>query len=118
MGRRPNPLLVEFFDKSIPFPELNWDTVPHAVNPWEVWEAYDEGVEGWVPVWYPTHEPGTGRSYGEFERAHFFDKDLERILRAMHRWPLWGSARQKKQTTAIALLHLYCEIHGYLPRVE
>ncbi len=117
MARRPNPLLEDFFDKTIPLPELDWTTVPHSVDPRVVWEAYDDGVEGWVPVWYPTQEPCSGRSYSEFERAYLFDKDLERILKAMHRWPLWGSPKQKKHATAIALLQLYCEINGYLLEV-
>ena len=43
--------------------------------------------------------------------------DLERILKAMHRWPLWGNPAQKKEAVAIALLHLYCEVHGLCAKV-
>jgi hypothetical protein len=117
MARRPNPLLNDFLDDSLPYPPIHWETVPHGVNPSEVWKGYDESVEGWVPVWYPTGDPRTGRSYGEFERAWFFNEDLERILKAMHRWPLWGSSAQKKHGVAIALLHLFCEVNGLAPRV-
>lgn len=117
MGRRPNPLLKEFLDHDLSFPPIHWETVPPGVKPWEVWEGYDEGVEGWVPVWYPIGDPVTGKSYREFERAYFFNEDLERILRAMHRWPLWGSPKQKKHAVAIALLHLFCEVMGLCLRV-
>lgn len=118
MGRKPNPLLQEFLDPTIPFPSIDWETVPPSVDPYQVWEAYDECVEGWVPVWYPIGAGPTGKSYGEFERAYFFNQDLERILKAMNRWPLWGSARQKKRTVAFALLQLFCESMGLLPRIE
>jgi len=117
MTRRPNPLLEEFVDDTLPLPEIDWETVPAGVNPGEVWNGLDENVEGWVPVWFPTGDPLTGRSYGEFERAQYFSGDLERILRAMHRWPLWGNPRQKKQAVAIALLHLHCEVLGLCTRV-
>ncbi len=117
MERKPNPLLEEFFDKDVPLPELEWSTIPFDVNPWDVWDGYDESVEGWVPVWYPTHEPVTGRAYGEFERAALFDEDVRRVLKAMRRWPLWGNARQKKHSTAIALLQVYCELGGRCERV-
>ncbi|MFC1856675.1 hypothetical protein ACFL9U_01450 [Thermodesulfobacteriota bacterium] len=117
MSRRPNPLLKDFFDKSISFPAIDWETVPPGVNPWDVWEGYDESVEGWVPVWYPIGNPKIGRSYGEFERAFFFNSDLERILKVMNRWPLWGSPKQKKHTAAIALLHLFCEVMGLVAKV-
>ena len=80
MARRPNPLLEDFLDKSLPLPALHWETIPAGVNPWLVWEGYDEGIEGWVPVWFPTHDPISGRSYGEFERAYLFNEDLERIM--------------------------------------
>lgn len=117
MERQPNPLLKEFLDGSIPLPEISWETVPPGVDPGTVWESYDEGVEGWVPVWFPAHAPLSGRSYGEFERAYLFNEDLERILKAMHRWPLWGSPRQKKRSVAIALLQLFCEVKGLCERV-
>lgn len=117
MTRRPNPLLEEFLDDTLPLPEIDWETVPAGVNPWEVWNGLDENVEGWTPVWFPTGDPLTGRSYGEFERARYFSDDLERILKAMHRWPLWGNPKQKKQAVAIVLLHLYCEVMGPCSRV-
>jgi hypothetical protein len=56
-------------------------------------------------------------SYGEFERSYYFNEDLERILKAMHRWPLWGSLAQKKHAAAVALLELFCESMGLCPRV-
>ncbi|NLI83541.1 MAG: hypothetical protein GX443_17945 [Deltaproteobacteria bacterium] len=118
MGREPNPLLAEFLDASIPLPEVDWETVPPGVNPREVWEGYDECVEGWVPLWYPAFDSVTGRTYGEYERAHLFNGELERILSAMNRWPLWGSPRQKKHTVAFALLQLYCEVCCLCPRME
>lgn len=117
MPRKPNPLLNEFLDKSIDMPEIDWETVPPDVNPADAWDMYDETVEGWVPVWFPTFGPGGGRSYGEFERAHLFNESLERILKAMKRWPLWGSPSQKKYAVAVALLQLYCEIRGRCPKV-
>lgn len=117
MMRRPNPLLAEFLDDTLPLPEIDWETVPAGVNPREVWNGLDENVEGWVPVWFPTGAPLTGRSYGEFERAQYFNDDLERILKAMHRWPLWGNPKQKKQAVAVVLLHLYCEVMGLCSKV-
>ena len=117
MSRKPNILLTDFLDGSIPLPDLDWDTVPMGVDPSVVWEGYDEGVEGWVPVWFPAHDPVSGRSYGEFERASLFDKELVRILMAMHRWPLWGTPRLKKHAAAIALLQLYCEVMNLCERV-
>uniref|UniRef100_A0A832A2G9 Uncharacterized protein n=1 Tax=Desulfacinum infernum TaxID=35837 RepID=A0A832A2G9_9BACT len=110
MGRRPDPLLEEFLDETLTLPELAWETVPFHVNPFVVWDTFDENVEGWVPVWYPVRDPVTGRSYGEFERAHYFHQHLVRTLAVMHRWPLWGSRRRKKHAVAIALLHIYCEV--------
>jgi hypothetical protein len=117
MGRQPNPLLKEFLDDSLPLPTIYWETVPPGVNPFEVWKGYDEGVDGWVPIWYPVGDPKTRRSYGEFERAHYFNADLERILNAMHRWPLWGSPTQRKHAVAIALLQLFCEVMDLSPKV-
>ena len=117
MARKPNPLLQDFLDESIPLPEINWETVPPGVSPKEAWEKYDEGVEGWVPIWFPSHEPKSGRSYGEFERACVFNDNLERILAAMNRWPLWGTSRQKKHAVAFALLQLFCEVLGLCPKV-
>jgi hypothetical protein len=117
MSRKPNTLLLEFLDKDLPLPEIAWETVPVGVNPWDAWEGYDENVEGWVFIWFPTHEPVSGRSYGEFERSHLFNEEMERVLRAMHRWPLWGNARQKKHAVAIALLQMYCELAGLCARV-
>jgi hypothetical protein len=117
MIRRPNPLLIEFLDKNIPLPPINYETVPPGVNPMDAWEMYDETVEGWVPVWFPTIDMRTGRSYEEFERAMLFNDGLERVLKAMNRWPLWGSPIQKKHAAAFALLQLFCEIRALCPRV-
>jgi hypothetical protein len=117
MVRKPNPLLKEFLDKSLSLPTIHWETVPPGVNPWNVWDGYDECVDGWVPVWYPYDDPETRRPWGEFERAYFFNQDLERILGAMHRWPLWGSPIRKKHTVAIALLQLFCEVMFLCPRL-
>ena len=44
MARKPNPLLTEFPDESIPLPTIDWETVPPGVRPADAWEAYDEGV--------------------------------------------------------------------------
>lgn len=112
MGRRPDPLLEEFLDESLAFPDLAWETVPVHVDPYRVWDACDANVEGWVPVWYPVRDPLTGRSYSEFERAHYFHQHLVRVLAQIHRWPLWGSRRRKKHAVAIALLNIYCEVGG------
>jgi hypothetical protein len=109
MSRNPNSLLREFLDPTLPLPEIHWETVPEGVNPIEAWDRFDENVEGWVPVWFPIGDPCTGRSYGEFERAFLFNQGLERILGTMHRWPLWGSAKDKKRAVAFALLQMYCE---------
>ena len=117
MIRKPNPLLIEFLDKDLPLPDINWETVPLGVNPAEAWESCDENVAGWVPVWFPTNDMKTGKSYGEFERAMLFNENLERILKAMHRWPLWGSPKQKKHAAAFALLQLFCENRALCPRV-
>jgi len=117
MPRKPNPLLEDFLDKNVPMPELHWETVPPGLDPFVVWEGYDEGIEGRVFVWFPAHDPISGRSYGEFERASLFDGELVRILMAMHRWPLWGTSRVKKHAVAIALLQLYCEIQNLCERV-
>ena len=117
MARKPNPLLEEFLDTSLSLPALQWETVPPGVNPREVWNSYDEGVDGWVPVWYPIGDAKTGVSYREFERSYYFDEDLQRILRAMNRWPLWGSPTQKKHAVAIALLQLFCEVTNLCARV-
>jgi len=118
MARQPNPLLKEFLDPSIPLPDLAWETIPAGVDPEEVWEGYDECVEGWVPIWFPSFDALSGRSYGEFERSCLFNDDLERILSVMHRFPLWGSPKQKKHAAAIAMLQLYCELMQLCPRVE
>ncbi|MFW6114751.1 MAG: hypothetical protein ACOC6E_00480 [Thermodesulfobacteriota bacterium] len=117
MSRKPNPLLKEFFDQRLSLPAIHWETVPAGINPYTVWDAYDDGVDGWVPVWYPFGDEKTGVSYKEFERSYYFNNDLERILRAMHRWPLWGSPTQKKHAAAIALVQLFCELMGRCPRV-
>ena len=117
MIRKPNPLLNHFLDESIPLPAIAWETVPPGVRPEDAWNAYDTSIEGWVPVWFPTHHPESGVGYGEFHRAVLFNDDLERILKAMGRWPLWGSARQKKHAVAIALLQLFCEVGNRCPRV-
>jgi hypothetical protein len=89
MIRKPNPLLIEFLDKDLPLPSVHWETVPPGVSLSDVWDAYDENVHGWVFAWFPTGDPRTGISYEEFERACLFNDNLERILKAMHRWPLW-----------------------------
>ena len=91
MIRKPNPLLIEFLDKDLPLPSVHWETVPPGVNLSDVWDAYDENIQGWVFAWFPTGDPRTGVAYGEFERACLFNDNLERILKVMHRWPLWGS---------------------------
>jgi hypothetical protein len=46
-----------------------------------------------------------------------FNKELIRSLKAMHRWPLRGTEKQKKETVAYALLQMYCEIRGFCSRV-
>lgn len=117
VARKSNPLLKAFLDKSVPLPVVHWETVPPGVSPDDVWESFDEGVEGWVFVWFPSHDPATGRSYGEFERAYLFNAGLERILKAMNRWPLWGNAKQRKHAVAFALLQLFCEAHNLCERV-
>ena len=117
MIRKPNPLLIEFLDKDLPLPSVHWETVPPGVNLSDVWDAYDENVQGWVFVWFPTEDPKTGISYGEFERACLFNDSLERILKVMHRWPLWGSPVRKKHSVAFALLQLFCETRSLCPRV-
>jgi hypothetical protein len=117
MSRKPNPLLKEFLDDSLPLPEIDWETVPFGVNPRDAWEMFDENIEGWVPIWFPTADLRSGLSFDEFERSYFFNEDLERILEAMHRWPLWGTPTQKKHAVAIALLHLYCEVNRFCPKV-
>jgi len=71
MHRKPNLLLNEFLEKSLDMPEIDWETVPPDVNPADAWDMYDDTVEGWVPVWFPTFDSEDGRSYGEFERANF-----------------------------------------------
>ncbi|MBW1975296.1 MAG: hypothetical protein JRI45_06965 [Deltaproteobacteria bacterium] len=109
-GRQPDPLLEVFFDPSVPLPEICWETVPHYVDPYTVWNGYDENVHGWVFVWYPVRDPLTGRSFQEFERAQYFHNDLVRILKEMRCWPLWGSRRHQKRMIAFALLQLYCEV--------
>jgi hypothetical protein len=117
MGRKPNPLLSEFLDQSLSLPEIAWETVPPGVNLADVWEAFDENIEGWVPIWYPTGDLCSGRSYSEFERAYLFNESLESILKTMHRWPLWGSATHKKHSVAIALLQLFCEVSNLCLKV-
>jgi hypothetical protein len=117
MARKPNPLLKEFLEENISLPEINWETVPFGVNPADAWEMFDENVEGWVPIWFPTGDLKSGRSFDEFERAYFFNEDLERILQAMHRWPLWGTPAQKKHAVSFALLQLFCEVKTLCPKV-
>ena len=117
MSRKPNPLLNEFLDQSLPLPPIAWETVPLEVNPADAWEAFDQNIEGWVPAWYPEGDQRSGRSYSEFERAYYFNESLERILKAMNRWPLWGSATQKKQAVGYALLQLFCEVRTRCPKV-
>ncbi|MEJ5347352.1 MAG: hypothetical protein WHS46_01505 [Desulfosoma sp.] len=110
MGRKPDPLLQDFLDGSVTMPDIAWDTVPLSVNPHMVWNAFDENIEGWVPVWYPVRDPLTGRCFSEYERAHYFHEHLVQTLISMHRWPLWGSRRAKKHAVGIALLQMYCEV--------
>ncbi len=110
MSRRPDPLLEEFLDPTLTLPEICWDTVPFHVDPYAVWDSFEENVEGWVPAWYPVRDPVTGRSYGEFERAWYFHEHLVRTLRIMHRWPLWGTRTHKKHAVAIALIQMYCDV--------
>ena len=117
MERQPSILLIDFLNKNLPLPEVDRQTVPPGVNPYDVWDKYEDGVAGWVPVWYPLGDRKTMRSYGEFERAYLFEKDLTRILKVMHRWPLWGSPTQKKHAVAIAMLHLFCELAGLIEKV-
>jgi len=117
MATKPNPLLNEFLDKSLDMPEIDWETVPPDVNPADAWDMYDDTVEGWVSVWFPTFDSEDGRSFGEFERAYLFNVNLERILKAMKRWPLWGSPSQKKHAVAIAMLQLYYETRARCPMV-
>jgi len=117
MDRKPSFLLHEFLDAAIPLPVLDWETVPLGVDPTEVWNTCEDGVAGWVPVWYPVEDQKTKRSYGEFERAWLFEEDITRILNVMHRWPLWGSRKQKKQAVAVAMLHLFCETAGLVEKV-
>ena len=117
MARKPNPLLQEFLDESLPLPEINWETVPLGVNPDDAWEMFDENIEGWVPIWFPTGDLRSGKTFTEFERAYFFNDDLERILKAMNRWPLWGTPTQKKHAVAYALLQLFCEVNMLCPKV-
>lgn len=109
--------MIDFLNKDLPLPDIHWETVPPGVDPADAWEMYDETVEGWVPVWFPTVDLKTGRSYGEFERGILFNDDLERVLTAMNRWPLWGSPIQKKHAVAFALLQLFCETRALCPRV-
>jgi hypothetical protein len=117
MERKPSVLLVDFLNPDLPLPPIDWETVPPGVNPAEVWDKYEDGIAGWVPIWYPFGDKKTKRAYGEFERASCFEEDLARILKVMHRWPLWGSPTQKKHAVAIALLHLFCELEGLVERV-
>ena len=117
IARKPNPLLHEFLDQTLSLPEIDWQTVPFGVNPADAWEMFDENVEGWVPIWFPVGDLGSGRSFGEFERAYYFNADLERILKVMRRWPLWGTPVQKKHAIAFALLQLYCEASMLCPKV-
>jgi hypothetical protein len=117
MARKPNTLLSEFLDSNLSLPSIHWETVPPGVNPSDAWEMFDENVEGWVPIWFPEGDPKSGMSYSEFERAYFFNQNLERILKAMNRWPLWGSSTQKKHAVAFALLQLFCEGRSLCPKV-
>jgi hypothetical protein len=117
MGRKPNPWLNEFLDKGLSLPTIDWETVPPKVDPKEAWESFDENIEGWVPIWFPTGDYKTGFSYDEFERAYYFNESLERILKAMNRWPLWGSPTHKKHAIAFALLQLFCEVRSLCPKV-
>ena len=117
MLRKPNPLMIDFLDESLPLPTVDWETVPPGVKPHDVWKSYDTSVVGWVPVWYPTADPHCSVPYGEFQRSCLFNDSLERILKTMHRWPLWGSSTQKKHAVAFALLQLFCEVGKRCPRV-
>ena len=117
MARKPNPLLRDFLDEELALPEIDWQTVPLGVDPADAWDMFDENVEGWVPVWFPVGDHKIGKSFGEFERAYFFNEDLERILKTMRRWPLWGTPAQKKHAVAFALLHLYCEVNMLCAKV-
>ena len=69
MIRKSDPLLKEFLDKSIPL-----TTIRCPQESWEVWDGYDEGIEGWVLVWYPIGDSKTGNSYCEFARAYWFKR--------------------------------------------
>lgn len=117
MGRKPNPLIAVFLNQNVSLPSIHWETVPPGVDVTDAWESFDENVEGWVPVWFPTYDTTKGVSYNEFERAYFFNEGLERILKAMNRWPLWGSETQKKHAVAFALLQLFCEVRFHCPRI-
>jgi hypothetical protein len=58
-----------------------------------------------------------GRSYGEFERSCLFNVELVSILKAMHRWPLWGNETQQKESEVYALLQMYCEVRGFCSKI-
>ena len=60
MIRKPNSLLSHLLDESTSLPTIHWETVPPGVKPERVWTSYDTSVEGWVPVWFPTHDPEIG----------------------------------------------------------
>jgi hypothetical protein len=86
-------------------------------NPLDVWDGYDDTVEGWVPIWIPDADVMSARSYGKFEWSCLFNDELESVLKVMHRWPLWGNDKQKKETVAYALLQVYCEVRGFCSKI-
>jgi hypothetical protein len=47
----------------------------------------------------------------------FFNDELERILKAMYHWPLWGNETQKKEIVAYAMLQMYCEVRGCCSKI-
>ena len=78
-------------------PDIHWGTVPPGVNLADAWEMYDETVEGWVPVWFPTIDRGTGRSYDEFERALLFNDNLGKDLKGHESLAVVGFSDTEKK---------------------
>jgi len=118
--KKPDPLLVEFVDDSLPDPQLTpedrraLDRVGGSVE--LVLESFNPDVEGNVPGWFPRRD-AAGQPLSENRRARLFHQALEWGLgdRILDSWSSL-SAAERKQSVAQSLLLMFIAMEtGNIP---